>query len=139
MNTGWIRYWICDRSGIGHSKWKYIYEPSGFDSENEAEQYIIEKFESWAKFAESYSFHVELNTSPPVTEYEHSKSEFNKSIFDKVQSIFSKWDLHKINVDEYFLFQMQSSLTEAMMCGIVMGGNDKDIYNLACELQKKIT
>lgn len=59
------RYWICDRSGHGHGKWKYFMGDFGGD-DAEASEFILQSREWWANHAESYSMEVETNVTPPV-------------------------------------------------------------------------
>lgn len=64
---GWIRYWICDKSGIGHGKWTYLYMP-GWTDKSDIKENIIHTHESWAQWADSYSMEIELEVDPPDEE-----------------------------------------------------------------------
>lgn len=89
MKTGWMRYWICDKSGHGRDKWIYVYEP-WVDDEDEAKHYILEKYEDWARFAEYYGFGVELQVIPPVdsVEKEIAKYEHNlESAYEVIKAL----------------------------------------------------
>jgi hypothetical protein len=58
------RYWICDKSGIGHGKWRYF--SGDFEGDRSyAKSWIIETEESWAIYADSYSMDIELDVVPP--------------------------------------------------------------------------
>ena len=65
--TGWIRYRICDKSGGGWKKDKWLYEPWLCEEEpDDVREHVIHTRESWATFADSYSFESEVNATPPV-------------------------------------------------------------------------
>ena len=64
--TGWIRYRICDKSGCGWKTDKWLYEPWLCEDEEEVREHVIQTRESWATFADSYSFESEVNATPPV-------------------------------------------------------------------------
>ena len=64
--TGWICYHICDKSGSGWNKDKWIYEPwLCEEGEDEIREHIVNTRESWAVFAERYSFEVFVGQTPP--------------------------------------------------------------------------
>lgn len=66
-SEGWIRYWICDKSGAGHGKWKYLYMP-GYTDPSDVKESVLAEHENWAIFADSYSMEVEVNVEPPMEE-----------------------------------------------------------------------
>jgi hypothetical protein len=65
--TGWVRYWICDKSGSGKDKWEYLYIP-GCEDFASCKDYIIECRESWAMHADSFTMEIEINVVPPKEE-----------------------------------------------------------------------
>ena len=65
--TGWIRYRICDKSGGGWNRDKWVYEPWLCEEcPDGVREEIIRTRESWALFAERYSFESEVNATPPT-------------------------------------------------------------------------
>lgn len=64
--TGWIRYRICDRSGIGANTNHWIFKPAWqFLDPAEIKDLIIHHYEDWALHADSYSFEYEVGYLPP--------------------------------------------------------------------------
>lgn len=65
--TGWIRYRICDRSGGGWNNDRWLYEPwLCEDCPDGVREHVVQTCESWAIYAESYSFEAEVNATPPI-------------------------------------------------------------------------
>ena len=88
------RYWITDRSGIGHGKWKYFVG----DFENDksyAKEHILETLETWAQWPESYSLEIELDVEPSkefleteLKVYEDLQAYYNKAAAEIRQRLF---------------------------------------------------
>jgi hypothetical protein len=86
--TGWIRYRICDKSGGGWKKDKWIYEPWLCDEEPEdVREHIVYNLESWAVYADSYSFESEVNATPPVEVVEKEINKRKKKLASIRESI----------------------------------------------------
>ena len=77
MNTIFNRYWICDSSGIGHSKWRYFVGDFG-DDLGYAREHILETFETWANHGCSYSIGIELDVQPDIEYVEKQLVKFNE-------------------------------------------------------------
>lgn len=64
--TGWIRYRICDGSGIGWNRYKWLFSPGLDQAEPQIiEDLIIHNFEDWARLTQSYSFEFDVGLLPP--------------------------------------------------------------------------
>jgi len=58
------RYWISDSSGLGVGKWQYFTGDFASFDDDELRHYILEEYESWVYYSDSYSFEVERNVKP---------------------------------------------------------------------------
>ena len=69
--NGWVKYWICDKSGNGREQWRYLYLGEWANDEtskDEVRSYIIDRWESWANYAERCSFGLEVTNVIPTAE-----------------------------------------------------------------------
>lgn len=65
--TDWIRYRIAGRGGGGWDTDHWLYVPGwGDEAEEDLREYIVRCHHSWACYAESYTFRLWRNETPPA-------------------------------------------------------------------------
>lgn len=89
--TGWIRYRICDSSGIGWDRHKWLFSPGLDQNEPQTiEDLIIHNYEDWARWAQSYSFEFDVGLLPPLEKIEEkieSKKRQLGRIYEELETL----------------------------------------------------
>lgn len=80
------RYWICDKSGIGRGQWRYFVGEYSGDKEY-ARDVILDFYEGWAIWADSYSLEIELDVVPPKEFVAKKISEAAESILYQTKQL----------------------------------------------------
>jgi hypothetical protein len=75
--TGWLCYYICDKSGTGFKRPNYLYYPT--DDRDDIVEEIV-RLEDWPRYASHYSLKVELGITPPVEILEKELKELSERI-----------------------------------------------------------